>query len=114
MRANFVSPPKDFVGQGREPESKFSSNKIMPRELGVWHEQNFLVDLGGDGVFAFGGGRQRASGHLQPAGLGNGHFRSDRPGSYGNGGERGNRGKPRDNNERGGSLPFQLPSARPL
>jgi len=40
-----------------------------------------LMDLGGDCVFALGGACERASGHLQPAGLRNGHFRSDRPGS---------------------------------
>src|SRR5437762_14211691 len=87
-------------------------NKIS--ELGVWHEQNFLMDLGGDCVFALGGVCERASGHLQPAGLRNGHFRSDRPGSQGNCGERGNWGKPRDNNEGGGSLWFRPRSAPPI
>src|SRR5258707_15485813 len=77
MRANFVRPAK--ILWVRNGNQRGRQDKIS--ELGVWHEQNFLVDLGGDCVFALGGTCERASGHLQPAGLRNGHFRSDRPGS---------------------------------
>src|SRR5437899_7140573 len=89
MRANFVRPAK--ILWVRDANQRGRHDKIS--ELGVWHEQNFLMELGGDCVFALGGACERASGHLKPAGLRNGHFRSDRPGSKGTGGKVENRGK---------------------